>query len=54
MSDQNCLPIHQVDVEVFHRISENFDLLVALQEKSGDHQSHSGSSSGQPGYPHRI
>ncbi len=32
--------VHPADVEIFHRVSEKYDLLVALQEKSGDHQSH--------------
>ncbi len=31
---------HPLDVEIFHGISDNCDLLVAPQEKSGDHQSH--------------
>lgn len=37
-SVQNSVSIHEVDDEKFHRGSENFDLLVALVEKSGDHQ----------------
>ena len=28
-----------IDVEIFHRMSENSDLPVVLAEKSGDHQS---------------
>ncbi len=32
-------PSTVVDVEIFHRISENFNLLVALEEKSEDNQS---------------
>lgn len=31
----NVTAISPVDVDIFHRISENLDLLVALQEKSG-------------------
>ena len=31
--------IHVVDVEVFLRISDSFDLLVLLDEKFGDNQS---------------
>lgn len=34
MSVQNVVPIHQVDIEIFQRINEKFDLLVALEEKS--------------------
>lgn len=33
MSLQNCVPIHQVDVEVFHWICDRFSLLVALKWK---------------------
>ncbi len=33
----NFYAIHPLDVEIFHCISENFNLLVALQEKSEDH-----------------
>ena len=40
------MPIHQVDIEIFQRINEKFDLLVALEEKSDDHQSRQDSSSG--------
>lgn len=32
MSVQNVL-IHHLDCEKFHRVSENFDLLVVLEEK---------------------
>ena len=39
ISVPNFLPIYPVDVEIFHRISENVDLLVVIEEKSGDHQS---------------
>ncbi len=28
------VPVHQVDAEIFHWISENFDLLVVLRGKS--------------------
>ncbi len=30
----NSVPIHVGDVEILERINENFDLLVALEEKS--------------------
>lgn len=33
---QHIEPIHLVDVEIFLKISENFILLVVLQEKSWD------------------
>ncbi len=32
------LPIHLVDFEIFHWRSENFDVLVALDENTGNHQ----------------
>lgn len=35
MSVQHFLPIDHVDVGIFHRIHEIFDLLVVLEEKSG-------------------
>lgn len=35
MNVQNIVPIYLVDVEIFHRIGENFDILVPLEEKSG-------------------
>ncbi len=38
MSVQNVEPVHPVDAEKFHWISEDFDPLVALEEESGDHQ----------------
>lgn len=31
MSVRNLNPIHQADLEILHQISENFDLLVALE-----------------------
>ena len=36
------LEVHRMlkDFEIFHRISENVDLLVALDVKPGDQQSH--------------
>ncbi len=37
MAVQHYAAIHPVDVEIFHSISENFDLLVALDQKSGCH-----------------
>ncbi len=39
-----------VDVEIFQWISENSDLMVVLQEKLRDHQSHKDESSGHRGY----
>lgn len=33
MSVQNFVPIHQIDFEIFHRESENSDLMVAMEEK---------------------
>ncbi len=35
----NGVSVHLIDVEICQRISKNFQLLVALQERSGDHQS---------------
>ncbi len=40
------VPIDIVNVEIFHKINENFDLLVALQQKLHDHQCQQDSSSG--------
>ncbi len=37
---QNFVPIRPVDVEIFHKRRENFDLLVELGEKSEVHQNH--------------
>jgi len=34
MSVQNIVRVYLDDVEIFHRISENTDLLMALEEKS--------------------
>lgn len=31
----NFVPFHRVDVKIFHRISNNFELLMVLQEGSG-------------------
>lgn len=36
MSVYNFVPIHPLNVELFHSISENSDLLVALVKKSED------------------
>ena len=33
------VPLHQVDVEIYHSITESFDLLMALEEKSEVQQS---------------
>lgn len=41
----NFVPMYQVDVEILHRISDNFDLTVVLEEKSGHYQSQQDSSS---------
>ncbi len=38
MSVHNVGPIHLVNVEIFHRIGDKFDLLVALKVKSEHHQ----------------
>lgn len=32
------VPIHIIYVEIFDRIGENFDLLVALEENTEDHK----------------
>ncbi len=32
MSAPNFVPICDVDVEIFQRVNENFDLLLALEE----------------------
>lgn len=34
MSVPNIVPIHKVDVDIFHKIIQNFELLLALKEKS--------------------
>ncbi len=44
MSVQNFVPVHHINIEIFHRIRESFDLLVVQGEKSGDHQNHNSSS----------
>lgn len=41
-----CVAIHVVNVEIFHRMSKNSELLVALDEKSGDYKSHKDSCFG--------
>ncbi len=46
MSEQKFEAVHPVDLEIFYWISENFDLLVALDEKWRVHQSQEDSSSG--------
>lgn len=33
-----CVLLHPVDVEIFYLIKNNFDLQVALEERSGDAQ----------------
>lgn len=35
MAIPNLEPIHPVDVQIFHRIGDNFDLLVAPDKMSG-------------------
>lgn len=37
------VPIHPIGVKIFHRINENFDLMVAVNEKSGGHMGLQGS-----------
>ncbi len=39
MGTMNVVPVHLVDVDTFHRMSENFHLLVALQESQGSPRS---------------
>lgn len=46
MFAQKYAPIHLVDVKIFSWVSEKIDLLVVLQEKSGDHQCRYALSSG--------
>ncbi len=36
MSVPNVVPIHPVQVEIFHWISDNSDVMVLPEEKSGD------------------
>lgn len=36
MSNLNLVSVHSEEVEIFHWMSENFDLLDALEEESGD------------------
>lgn len=48
----NSLP--GVDTENFYWINKNFNLLVELDEKSGDYQSHRDSSSWDLEYMHQI
>lgn len=50
MSVQMFVSMHPVDVEIFHWISENSDLLMVLNKKSGNHQSPYDLSSGDHGY----
>lgn len=33
------MPIHPVNVEIFYWITDNFDLMVALEEKTRDNKS---------------
>lgn len=40
MSVHYFVPIELIDVELFHWISKHFNLLVAIDEESEDHQSH--------------
>lgn len=42
----NICSIHLADVEIFHWISEHFDLLLLLDENLRHHSSHDDSSSG--------
>ena len=34
---QNLVPTQLADADIFYKISGNFDLLVVLQQTSGDH-----------------
>lgn len=45
MSVEQFLPISQLVVETFYRMSENYDLQIVLDEKSGYQQSPQDSSS---------
>lgn len=45
MSEANFVLIYLVDAEIFHWITENLELLVALVKKLRDHHSDWGSSS---------
>lgn len=45
-SGQHWVTIYRVDVEIFHNVNGNFDLLVALKEKPDDHQLYKHLSSG--------
>lgn len=45
MSLLNRVQIHLINIEIFHRLSGNFDLLVELEESSGDQQIPKDSSS---------
>lgn len=54
MSIQNVVPTHPVDFETFHEICENSDLMVALEGKSGAHQSHPNSPYLHHGYLYQI
>lgn len=54
MCAQSFTPIHWTDAELFHWISNNFDLLLAQEEKSGDPRSHKKSSSGEHECQHQI
>ena len=37
MSVPNFVPIHQADVKIFHRVMENSDLMMALDDRHGWH-----------------
>lgn len=45
---ENAAPAHQEDVGIFHTTCEVFDLLLAQQKLSGEHQSCKYSSSEGP------
>ena len=51
-----CVPIHQVDIEIFCMTSKNFlaDLLVVLSEKPGQQQSIYDSALQHHGYAYQI
>lgn len=45
-SGEHEMPVENYIVELFHWISEMFNLLVALEEQSNDHHDHLNLSSG--------
>ncbi len=49
MCVQNVVPIHPIDVGIFHSICKNFELQAVLHEKLGNHPSQRDLSSGHHG-----